>query len=110
MSIREIAKKILPQGAFEKMVRARKRVQRARVERLPQLSESDFQKILTEQLGLTANDVVYVHSSIDRMHLAFPFYRILSLLREVVGPKGTVLFPTYPNLRISSYEHLTRDF
>ena len=108
MSIREIAKKILPQGAFEKMVRARKRVQRARVERLPQLSESDFQKILAEQLGLTANDVVYVHSSVDRMHLAFPFYRILSLLREVVGPNGTVLFPTYPNLRISSYEYLLR--
>src|SRR5205085_12038787 len=63
---------------------------------------------LTGQLRLTANDVVYVHSSIDRMHLAFPFYRILSLLREVVGPTGTVLFPTSPNPRISSYEYLLR--
>lgn len=108
MSIREIAKKILPQSAFEKVLRAGKRVQRARVERLPQLSENDFQRILAEQLGLKANDVVYVHSSVDRMHLAFPFYRILSLLREVIGPGGTVLFPTYPNLRISSYEYLLR--
>jgi len=108
MTIREIAKKILPQGAFEKVLRARKRVQRARVERLPQLSESDFQKILTEQLGLVKDDVVYVHSSVDRMHLAFPFYRILSLIREAIGPDGTVLFPTYPNLRISSYEYLLR--
>ncbi|HKC63444.1 MAG TPA: AAC(3) family N-acetyltransferase [Pyrinomonadaceae bacterium] len=108
MSIREIAKKILPQGAFEKMVRAGKRVQRARIERLPQLSENDFLKILTEQLGLKTNDVVYVHSSVDRLHLAFPFYRILSLIREVIGAGGTVLFPTYPNLRISSYEYLLR--
>jgi aminoglycoside 3-N-acetyltransferase len=108
MSIREIAKKILPQGTFEKALRAGKRIQRARIERLPQLSESDFLKILTEQLGLVKDDVVYVHSSVDRLHLAFPFYRILSLLREVIGPNGTVLFPTYPNLRISSYEYLLR--
>ncbi|MDQ3821448.1 MAG: AAC(3) family N-acetyltransferase [Acidobacteriota bacterium] len=108
MSIREIAKKILPQSAFEKVLRAGKRVQRARVERLPQLSEDDFREILTERLGMAAGDVVYVHSSVDRLLLAFPFYRILPLLRELIGPDGTVLFPTYPNLRISSYEYLLR--
>src|SRR5918912_721541 len=108
MIIREIAEKILPERTFQKVLRAGKKMQRARVERLPQLSERDFKEILTERLGLKTDDVVYVHSSVDRMHLAFPFYRILSLLREVIGPDGTVLFPTYPNLRISSYEYLLR--
>jgi aminoglycoside 3-N-acetyltransferase len=108
MTIREIAEKILPGSTFAKVVRARKKMQRARVERLPQLSERDFTEILTEQLNLTTNAVVYVHSSVDRLNLGFPFYRILSLIREVTGEKGTILFPTYPNLRISSYEYLLR--
>lgn len=108
MSIREIAEKILPESAFAKVVRARKRAQRARLERLPQLSEREFTQILTEQLGLNAGDLVYIHSSVDRLNLGFPFYRILTLLREVIGEKGTVLFPTYPNLRISSYDYLLR--
>lgn len=108
MSIREIAEKILPESAFARVLRAGKKMQRARVERLPQLSEKEFTEILTTQLGLTTSDVVYVHSSVDRLNLGFPFYRILSLLREVVGANGTVLFPTYPNLRMSSYEYLLR--
>lgn len=108
MSIREIAEKILPESAFARVLRAGKKMQRARIERLPQLSESDFREILTEQLLLKTNDVVYVHSSIDRLNLGFPFYRILSLLREVIGEGGTVLFPTYPNLRMSSYDYLLR--
>jgi aminoglycoside 3-N-acetyltransferase len=108
MSIREIAAKILPESTFARVIRARKKIQRARVERLPQLSERDFTEILTGQLGLFKGDVVYVHSSVDRLNLGFPFYRILSLVRDVIGEGGTVLFPTYPNLRISSYEYLLR--
>jgi aminoglycoside 3-N-acetyltransferase len=108
MTIREIAEKILPPSTFAKVLRAGKKMRRARMERLPQLSERDFTEILTGQLGLTANDVVYVHSSVDRLNLGFPFYRILSLMREVIGEGGTVLFPTYPNLRMSSYDYLLR--
>jgi aminoglycoside 3-N-acetyltransferase len=47
---------------------------------------------------------VFVHSSVDRLNLGFPFYGVLSILREIVGPEGTLLFPTYP--RLSSYEFL----
>ena len=79
---------------------------RARVSRLPLLSEKQFQDVLTGRLGLAGGDTVYVHSSIDQLNLDFPFYRILSLIRDVIGPSGTVLFPTYPNRKISSYEYL----
>jgi len=49
-------------------------------------------------------DVVFVHSSVDQLGLRFPFYRILPLLRGIVGESGTVLFPTYP--RLAAHEAL----
>jgi len=107
MTLSEIARKVLPADVVNSVVRARKRYRRSRVERLPQLTETEFTGILTERLGLHAGNVVYVHSSIDRLNLGFPFYRILPLIQNMIGERGTVLFPTYPNRSpISSYEYL----
>lgn len=107
MTLSELARKVLPADVVNSVVRARKRYRRSRVERLPQLSEKEFTQILTERLGLSSGDVVYVHSSTDRLNLGFPFYRILPLLQNVIGERGTVLFPTYPNRSpVSSYEYL----
>lgn len=107
MTISELARKVLPADVVNSVVRARKRYRRSRVERLPQLTEADLTAILKEQLGLRSGDVVYMHSSVDRLNLGFPFYRILPLIQSVIGEKGTVLFPTYPNRSpVSSYEYL----
>jgi aminoglycoside 3-N-acetyltransferase len=107
MTISELARKVLPADVVNSVVRARKRYRRSRVERLPQLTEADLTAILTERLGLRTGDVVYMHSSVDRLNLGFPFYRILPLIQNVIGEKGTVLFPTYPNRSpVSSYEYL----
>lgn len=107
MTISELARKVLPAEVVNSVVRARKRYRRSRVERLPQLSQADLSNILTEKLGLRAGDVVYIHSSVDRLNLGFPFYRILPLVQSVIGEQGTVLFPTYPNRSpVSSYEYL----
>lgn len=106
MGLKEFTRKVLPERTFASLTRVKKRFDRARVERLPILNEHAFSEILVNDLRLVAGDTVFVHSSIDRLNLGFPFYRILSLLRDVVGPQGTVLFPTYPNHRISSYEYL----
>lgn len=108
MSITEIAKRVLPAETLASIVRAKKRLARARVARLPPLTEHDFTEILVNELGLNAGDTVFVHSSIDQLSLDFPFYRILSLIQQVIGARGTILFPTYPNQRISSYEYLVR--
>jgi aminoglycoside 3-N-acetyltransferase len=77
---------------------------RARVRALPALTEDLFNKILLNDLELKNGDVVFIHSSIDHLHLDFPFYRILYLLQKVVGDQGTILIPTYPKLL--SYEYL----
>ena len=57
------------------------------------LSEAAFCRILTVELGLGCGDIVFVHSSIDRLNLAFPFFKVLGLLRQIVGEQGTLLFP-----------------
>jgi aminoglycoside 3-N-acetyltransferase len=106
MSIADIARRVLPASTVASITRAKKKLHRARIERLPQLTEEEFTNILVNDLGLTRGDTVFIHSSIDKLNLGFPFYRILTLVRDVTGTSGTILFPTYPNHRISSYEYL----
>jgi len=106
MDFQKIARTILPESAGALLHRARVKLERRRLAALAPLSEEDFTDILINHLGLYTGDVVYVHSATDRLNLAFPFYRILSLIQETIGPSGTTLFPTYPNHRISSYEYL----
>jgi hypothetical protein len=106
MDLQKIARTVLPGRALAQLRRAKWELERRRVASLSPLTEEDFRKILAEDLGLTEGDLVYVHSGMDGLNLAFPFYRILFLIQEVIGSRGTVLFPTYPNHRMSSYEYL----
>jgi aminoglycoside 3-N-acetyltransferase len=109
MSLQKIARTVLPAGLLAQLRRAKWERERRRVASLRPLTEEDFRNILISDLGLGTGDVVYVHSGMDGLNLAFPFYRILFLIQEVIGPGGTVLFPTYPNHRISSYEYLLQE-
>lgn len=106
MDLQKIARTVLPSRALAQLRRAKWERERRRVASLPPLTEEDFAKILAGDLGLATGDLVYVHSGMDGLNLAFPFYRILFLIQEVIGPGGTLVFPTYPNHRMSSYEYL----
>jgi aminoglycoside N3'-acetyltransferase len=106
MDLQKIARTVLPGRALAHLRRAKWELERRRVASLKPLSEDDFTRILVEDLGLAAGDLVYVHSGMDGLNLAFPFYRILFLIQEVIESSGTVIFPTYPNHRMSSYEYL----
>lgn len=75
---------------------------RSRIQRLPLLNEMGFARILSEELTITAGDTVFVHSSLDRLNLDFPVFKALSILLDLVGTGGALLFPTYP--RKNSYE------
>ncbi|MDX6532176.1 MAG: aminoglycoside 3-N-acetyltransferase [Blastocatellia bacterium] len=106
MDLQRIARTILPDRAVTSLRRAKWARECRRVASLQPLTEEDFREILANDLNLNQGDLVYVHSGMDGLNLAFPFYRILFLIREIIGTSGTVLFPTYPNHRISSYEYL----
>lgn len=106
MELRKLAKTVLPSRAISSLRRAKWERERRRVAALPPLTEQDFKNILINDLRLESADLVYVHSGMDGLNLGFPFYRLLFLIQEVIGSEGTVVFPTYPNHRISSYEWL----
>lgn len=106
MSIKDLVKRVLPEKTVASLSRARKKMRQSHIASLPILNEDSFREILVSELGLTTGDTVFVHSSIDQLNLDFPFYRIMSLLRETIGQRGTLLFPTYP--QASSYEFLSR--
>jgi aminoglycoside N3'-acetyltransferase len=96
--VKELARAFLPEVvvAYVRAERARRR--RAKHKPTYTFTRDEFRAILTDTLHLKAGVVVFVHSSVDRIGLQFPFFGILSLIREVVGDSGTVLFPTYPRL------------
>lgn len=106
MSVAGIAKSLLPERVTNTLIRARKRVRRARIARLPVLNQEDFKRILVSDLGLAPGQLVYLHTSVDRLNLGFEFYQILPLIREAIGPQGTIVLPTYPNRTTSSLEFL----
>jgi len=109
MSLRKLAKAVLPKRAVDSLRHAKWERERRRVASLPPLTETELRAILIDDLRLTSGDLVYVHSGMDGLNLDFPFYRILFLIQEIIGSHGTVVFPTYPNHRISSYEWLKQE-
>ncbi len=102
--IKEIAKKVLPKSIKQKAAETKQDLIKKKTAALPALSERDFEKILIETLGITKGDIVFVHSSLDRINLDFPFYNILSILQNITGTEGTIVFPTYND--IPSFEFL----
>lgn len=102
--LKRVLQQFIPAPILPYARRIHHRRLRARVAALPPVTEDIFRKILTDDLRLKNGDVVFIHSSIDRLNLDFPFYRVLHLIRQIVGDDGTLLFPTYPKL--TSYEYL----
>lgn len=89
------------------MVRRLQSAYRARARRrMPALSEARLRDLLAGKLQVARGDIVFVHSSLDGMQLDFPWFKVLAILREAVGPRGTLVFPTYP--RGLSYEFLSQ--
>lgn len=61
----------------------------------PPLKEHDFKKMLTEKVGVEKGMVLYIHSSVDKLNLGFSPFVLLKLLMDVVGEKGTLVFPCW---------------
>jgi aminoglycoside 3-N-acetyltransferase len=98
----------LPQGfvsqartLYKRYRRVYNRLQQARY---APLDAAQFRSILTDCLGIGKGDVVFVHSSMDKLAATVPASEVLTILKDVVGSAGTLVFPTYP--RLSSYEFL----
>ena len=59
------------------------------------VTEVEFRRLLTDQLGVGKGSVVMIHSSFDQLNVEFDVVRTLDILLETVGEEGTVLFPAW---------------
>lgn len=74
----------------------------------PKLSEEKFREILTHNLKVKKGSVVFIHSSISNLYLDFPYHKVLTILLELVGEEGTLLFPCN-HLRIRAEDYLRKN-
>jgi aminoglycoside 3-N-acetyltransferase len=91
--IKEVARLLLPGAAYAAGKKWAGRYGGKQRPQLPPLNAEVFVELLTGQLALDSGDVVFVHSSLDRLQPAFSFMRVLPALRRAVGAEGTLLFP-----------------
>ncbi len=74
------------------------------------VSEQDFIGILNK-MGIKKGDVVFVHSSFDKLNTSFSANRLLNILTERVGSEGTLLFPSWNyDGRTADYARLNKVF
>lgn len=59
------------------------------------LSETEFRKILTDELEISKGSIVFIHSSADNLNIRFDALRVLEILLETVGEEGTLVFPCW---------------
>ena len=103
--MKQQVKKLLPDTVLRYLKHLRQKFINKKRRRLCVVDEVTFRNILTSDLGLTPGDVVFIHSSLRNLSVAFPFHRLWQIIQDVVGADGTLLFPTYP--RLPSYAYLT---
>lgn len=100
MGLADIAYSILPKSSFKALSKLYYKYKKSLFK---PLSVEEFAKILVE-LGIRKGDVVFIHSSLDKLHLNFPVKDVLHLLEQTVGEEGTLLFPSW------SYAGRTEDY
>ena len=100
-TIEAIAQQFLPEKAKDYIRQIRKYLIKAKTKSISPLTEEMFRSILTNDLQLKSGDVVFIHSSINKLNINFAPYRILAIIREIIEEQGTMLFPTYPKIQTS---------
>lgn len=94
--IKRLLRGLLPATLYGVGQEGMRRYRRQRLAAAPKLDEGACRRLLTEEMGLGSGALVFVHSSVDRLNLDFPFFKLLALLRQAVGAEGTLLFPASP--------------
>lgn len=61
-------------------------------------TEAEIRKIFVEELGVKPGADVFVHSSVNQIKLDFHYYQLIRILREIVGPEGTIILPCWQDV------------
>jgi len=92
MAVTDVLYKLLPESLFRTL--SKKYYQIIKIV-YPRLSESAFRQLLIKDLHIKKGATVFIHSSIDKLNIDFPVFKVLSILLEVVGEEGTLVFPSW---------------
>ena len=97
----ELIKKILGESRFKKF---RQWGYRLKFALYGGIDQENFQNFLTAKMELSPGDTLFVHSSLDKLNLSFPKAEVLEILLNIVGDRGTLLFPSWHfNYRAEEY-------
>ncbi|MEI7595136.1 MAG: AAC(3) family N-acetyltransferase [Bacteroidota bacterium] len=65
---------------------------------MKKFSQDEIKQILENKLGVKKGATVFIHSSMNQIQLDFPLHKIISILKEVIGDEGTLLFPCWQDI------------
>lgn len=97
-------KKVIPKRVIKFLKNESLKRKNKRLGKLKPLTKEKVIDLLSNDLGVKKGDVLFIHSSLGNLILEVSPFEILSILIELVGEEGTILFPTYPKL--TSYKFL----
>jgi aminoglycoside 3-N-acetyltransferase len=100
MAIKDVVRSLilhyLPESWKRRLKSAQLRRRGARLRAHPAVTEEEFRVFASGRLGIQPGSLVFVHSSVDLLHFAFSPLRLLQILQDLVGPEGTLAFPSFP--------------
>lgn len=87
------------QKAFPESVYTRIRLFLIKVYRfkLHKFTETEIRELFIS-FGITKGSVVFIHSSMNQIKTAFPFYKLTNILLDIVGDEGTLMFPCWQGI------------
>lgn len=91
MIISELIYKVLPENTF---ITLQRHYHKWRKGVYKPMTLQEFRNIL-KRMGIAKGDVVFVHSSFDKLHVQFSVMEALTALQHQVGDEGTLLFPSW---------------
>ncbi len=102
--IKEFIKSFLPDKYIETKLKERLETERKNTLTKEKIEKEEVINLLIEDLHIKTGDTVFVHSSVNNLNLNFSSLQLLSVLKDIIGPEGNILMPTYPKL--TSYRFL----
>lgn len=92
MSISLIVYKLLPEKLFIKL---RNRYRGWQKSRFKPFGEIELIKLLTNELGISKGDTIFIHGSVDFLNTLLNPLQIIEILLDVVGEEGNLVFPCW---------------
>ncbi|SCA58936.1 hypothetical protein AB751O23_BI_00010, partial [Chlamydiales bacterium SCGC AB-751-O23] len=96
-------KKCLPSTSYRHIRDLYKSYQKKQKANRKPFSKIEISKILQTQLNIQENDLIIVHSSVENLNLDFSPIELFSILKNLVGPEGTLVFPTHIDIRAEDF-------